>query len=214
MNPFITANTAAASPGLVPEIQLYLATEITPLWRSCEKFLQRENIPPPFWALAWPGGQALSRYILDHPETVRGKRVLDFASGSGLVALACKKAGAVAVTANDVDPMAIVATSLNATLNGQELNVLHDNLIGRALPEVDVITAGDFCYEWPMAGYAMEWLRRLVGEGKTVLFADPGRPHAPLGGFIELFRIAVPTTRDVEDSETKSTGVFRLLADE
>lgn len=214
MGAFIMRNTQLAAPPLVPEISLYLANDVTPLWKATEEFLQKQNIPAPFWCFAWPGGQALARYILDNPESVRGKRVLDFASGSGLVAIAAKISGALSVTANDVDPLAIVSIGLNATHNKAALNVLHDNLVGKNLPDYDVLLAGDFCYEWPMAGYAVEWLRGQVAQGRRVLFADPGRPHAPRTGLQELARYAVATTTAVEDSDVKSTGVFNLLPSE
>jgi predicted nicotinamide N-methyase len=214
MSEFIEKITTVQARTLVPEIKLHLAMEISPLWKATEKFLEKENIPPPFWCFAWPGGQALARYVLDNPETVRGKRVLDFASGSGLVAFACKKAGAAKVIANDVDPLAIASIALNAKLNDVEVDVLHDNLVGHELSESDLIIAGDFCYEWPMAGYAMEWLRGEVAKGREVLFADPGRPHAPKTGLEEIARYAVPTSTEVEDSTVKSTGVFRLEAEE
>lgn len=209
---FIRAHTALAQPPLVPEISLYLASAITPLWRATEESFARQNIPPPFWSFAWPGGQAMARYILDNPDHVKNKRVFDFASGSGLIALAAKKAGASDVIANDVDPLAIVAMALNADANHLSITSLHQNMVHKALPDVDVIIAGDFCYEWPMAGYAIEWLRALVLEGKTVLFADPGRPHAPKDDIEELAIYDVPTTREVEDREVKETRVFRMLA--
>jgi predicted nicotinamide N-methyase len=214
MSAFIEKNAQRARPPMVPEIELYLVTEITPLWRATEKLLQRENIPPPFWGFAWPGGQALARTILEDHDIVRGKRVFDFASGSGLAALAAKKAGALSVTANDVDPMAIAAMGLNAHINKLDIEVRHDNLIGKSLKDFDIILAGDFCYEWPLAGYAVEWLRGEAAQGREVIFADPGRPHAPKTGIQELRRFQVPTSKEVEDSEVKSTGVFRLLSEE
>jgi predicted nicotinamide N-methyase len=214
MHAFIVENTLPQYPPLVPELNLYLVCEINPLWRATEALLAKQNIPPPFWCFAWPGGQALARYILDNPDTVRGKRVFDFASGSGLVALACKKAGAAHVTANDVDPIAITAIGMNAKLNNLDIEVLHDNRMGKPLPDYDVILAGDFCYEWPMAGYAVEWLRSEVAAGREVLFADPGRPHAPRTGIEEIARYTVPTTTEVEDSTSKSTGLFRLGPEE
>jgi predicted nicotinamide N-methyase len=186
---------------------------IDPLWRATEEVFQTKNIPPPFWAFAWPGGQALARYILDHPETVRGKRVFDFASGSGLVALAAKKAGAAEVTANDIDPVAIVAIAANAQENNLVLTTLHQNMLNADMAAYDVILAGDFCYEWPMAGYAVEWLRGCVAQGKTVFFADPGRPHAPRDGIAEVARYTISTTTDIEDSVQKVTMVYRLLAE-
>jgi predicted nicotinamide N-methyase len=211
---FIIENTALARPPLVPELQLWLASDITPLWKAVEKALDSRNIPAPFWSFAWAGGQALSRYILDHPETVRGKKVFDFATGSGLCALAAKLAGAKEVTANDIDPFAIVATGMNAEANNLQVLVAHEDNVGRALPQPDIILAGDFCYEWPMAGYAVEWMRSLVKQGKTVIFADPGRVYTPHEGTELLATYEVPTPRAIEDSDMKVTRVCRMLEEE
>jgi predicted nicotinamide N-methyase len=211
MGEFISSNAALSAPPLVPEIKLYLAREIDPLWRMTEEVFQTKNIPPPFWAFAWPGGQALARYILDHPQLVAGKRVFDFASGSGLVALAAKMAGAAEVTANDIDPVAIVALTLNAKSNDLVLTASHKNMINAPMEGYDIILAGDFCYEWPMAGYAIDWMRVQVSVGLGVYFADPGRPHAPLSGIEECANYRVPTSRDLEDSDQKIVKVFRLL---
>ncbi len=211
---FITARAPPAPVPLVPEFALHLAPVLNPVWEGAAQFLNRPDIPPPFWSIAWPGGQALARHVLDHPGLARGKRVLDFASGSGLVALAAKKAGAARVVANDVDPLAIAAIGLNSALNALEVEVRHDNLVGKGMEEFDLILAGDFCYEWPMAGYAVEWLRLEAAAGREVIFADPGRPHAPAHGREELARFTVPTSTETEDAPQKSAGVFRLLAGE
>lgn len=214
MRGFIKKNTAIAAPPLVPEIKLYLASDVTPIWKATEKFFETNNVPAPFWCFAWPGGQALSRYILDNPKIVRDKCVLDFASGSGIVAFAAKKAGATHVVASDVDPIALLALEMNAELNGVTVECAHANFMNTDLSAFDVILAGDFCYEWPMAGYAVEWLRAEVAKGRLVLFGDPGRPHAPRFGITKLGMYDVPTTKLVEDSDVKHTGVFRLLASE
>jgi|ERR1043166_2346467 predicted nicotinamide N-methyase len=210
---FIAEKAVRARPPLVPEIELYLCSDITPLWQAFEAELQAKAAPAPFWSYAWAGGQALSRYILDHPELVKGKRVFDFASGSGLVALAAKRAGAAAVSANDIDPFAIVAIGMNAQLNGLDLLLVHEDKVGAPLEDADVILAGDFCYEWPMAGYATEWLRGLAAH-KEVFIADPGRMHAPKDGLEKLAEFDVPADLSVEESTVKRTGVFRLLAEE
>jgi len=208
---FIRSHTVLAAPPLVPELSLYLASEITPLWRVTESLLAREDVPPPFWSFAWPGGQALARFILDNPGLVAGKRVFDFASGSGIVALAAKKAGAAEVIANDVDPVAIIAIAMNAAHNQLCISPLAKNCVHDSLAGFDLILAGDFCYEWPMAGYAVEWLRRLAGQGKTVLCADPGRAYLPLEGKEACGRYDVPTTTEVEDSTIKTTTIYRFL---
>lgn len=210
---FIAEKAVRLRPPLVPELELYLCSDITPLWQAFEAELQAKDAPAPFWSCAWPGGQALARYILDHADIVRGKRVFDFASGSGLVALAAKLAGAAEVSANDVDPFAMVAIGMNAKLNGLDLTLAHEDKVGAELNDAEVILAGDFCYEWPMAGYATEWLRGLALH-KTVLIADPGRMHLPRDGLEKLAEFEVPADLAVEDSTVKVTGVFRLLAEE
>ena len=149
---FILRHTRLQRPPHAPELQLHLAAEIEPIWRSTEEALQREGIDPPFWAFAWAGGQALARYLLDHPEEVRGRRVLDFATGSGLVAIAAMKAGASQATGADVDPFCAAAVALNAEANGVEVGFIGEDLLDAPAPEVDVICAGDICYEWPLAG--------------------------------------------------------------
>lgn len=211
---FITSNTSLIAPPAVPELKLHLATAFDPIWRMTEEMFASKNIPAPFWCVAWPGGQALARYLLDHPHMVAGKRVFDFASGSGLVALAAKRAGATHVIANDIDPVSMAAITLNAKANDLELIIEHKNRLNAPVEDADIILAGDFCYEWPMAGYAVEWMRGLVQAGKTVLFADPGRLYAPKEGIEELFSITIPTSRDVEDNDHKTVRVFRLLAAE
>lgn len=195
---FIRQNTAIAAPPLVPEIRLHLATEVTPIWQATEESLERNGLPPPFWAFAWAGGQALARYLLDHPETVAGREVLDFGSGSGLVAIAAAKAGAGRVTAADIDPFAAAAIALNAALNGAPVSVITDDLLDGDTRFWKLVTTGDICYEQPMAERAMRWLRRLAGRGSTVLLGDPGRAYLPAAGLCELARYDVPTSRELE----------------
>ncbi len=211
---FILNNTQLKNPPLLPEMKLYLSEVFNALWRVTETRFEAKNIPPPFWSFAWPGGQALARYVLDNPEIVRGKRVFDFASGSGLCAIAAKMSGAASVVANDVDPLSIVAVGMNAQANGVDVDVLHDNKINRDLPDIDVILAGDFCYEWPMAGYAIEWLRAQIKQGKTVLLADPGRNYLPKEGLEKLAEYDIATPLEVEDSEIKHTTIYKLLVEE
>ena len=147
---FVLANTAIAAAPLVPEIRLHLATEVTPLWQATETELAQSGLEPPFWAFAWPGGQALARYVLDRPQLVRNKRVLDIAAGSGLAAIAAAKAGAAQVVANEIDDFAAVALALNAALNGVAVEVSRHDLLGGAADPFDVVLAGDVCYERPM----------------------------------------------------------------
>lgn len=212
---FIRARTAIVTAPLAPEIRLHLATEVTPLWQATEAELDASGLPPPYWAFAWPGGQALSRYVLDNPGLVRGKRVLDFAAGSGIAALAAQRAGAAHVTASDLDAFAIAAMRLNAALNhigDDDVNfVLSDaDVSNDSAATWDVILAGDVCYERPMAEKILPWLTRQVETGTIVLIADPGRAYLPKEGLTELARYTVPTSLDLEDRDTRETRVLRL----
>lgn len=207
---FIRAQTALTAPPLVPEIRLHLASEVTPLWRATEASLASKDVPPPYWAFAWPGGQALARYVLDHPAIVGGRRVLDFAAGSGLVALAAARAGAAAVTAADIDDFAAAAIRLNAAANGLSIPVATGDLTN-AESAWDVVLAGDVCYEQPMAGRTTAWLRRLATAGVTVLLGDPGRSYRPTDGLVELARYQVPTSLDLETRTLSETVVWRVL---
>jgi predicted nicotinamide N-methyase len=205
---FIRANAKVTRPPIVPEIELYLASEVVPLWNKTEE-IGTANLPPPYWAFAWPGGQALARYLLDHPETVKGRRVLDFGAGSGLVAIAAAKAGAFA-TAADIDPLSIAAIALNAGLNRVTVATIEDDVIGR--PSAwDAVLLGDMCYERPLAERLLEWLEVLARQGTEVLLGDPGRSYFPPSGMARLATYSVPTTRDLEDREVRATSVYRLL---
>jgi len=205
---FILAHARLQQPPHTPEIQLYLATEIEPIWRSTEEALGEEGVDPPFWAFAWAGGQALARYLLDHPEEVRGRRVLDFATGSGLVAIAAMKAGAASVLAADIDPFCAAAVALNAEANGVEVAFTADNLLDADPPAVELICAGDICYEWPLASRVIDWLRAAHAAGARVLLGDPGRAYLPREGLTLLAMYEVQTTRELEDREVRKTGVF------
>ncbi|HEX7969477.1 MAG TPA: 50S ribosomal protein L11 methyltransferase [Stellaceae bacterium] len=209
---FIRANTAIAAAPLVPEIRLHLAGEITPLWHATEATLARDQLPPPYWAFAWAGGQTLARYILDHPEIVAGKRVLDFGAGSGLLALAAAKAGAAAVTAAEIDPFAAAAIALNGALNGVEVSIETTDVIGRRPALWQVVLVGDMCYERPLAERLTAWLRMLAAEGVVVLLGDPGRNYLPKDGLVPLARYTVPTPLDLEDRATREGVVWRLTA--
>jgi len=207
---FIRANTAIASPPLVPEIRLHLASEITPLWQATEATLARDQLPPPYWAFAWAGGQALARHVLDHPALVRGKRVLDFGAGSGLLALAAAKAGASMVTAAEIDPFAAAAIALNAALNRVEVGVETADVIGDTATPWQVVLVGDMCYERPLAERLTMWLRRLAADGTLVLLGDPGRNYLPKVGLTALARYTVPTPLDLEDRTARDGVVWRL----
>ena len=208
---FVRDNTRIEAPPLVPEIRLRLATEVTPIWQATEETLARHGLPPPFWAFAWAGGQALARYLLDHAQGVAGREVLDFGSGSGLVAIAAARAGAARVTAAEIDPFAAAAIAANAALNGVEIAVVTDDLLLASEPRWPVVTAGDVCYEQPMAAAVTEWLRRRARAGSDVFLADPGRAYRPEEGLAELARYEVPTTRELEDREVRETIVWRVL---
>ncbi|HTC84136.1 MAG TPA: methyltransferase [Rhizomicrobium sp.] len=203
---FIKANATLMAPPLVPEINLHLASEVVPLWRATEEELARIGLPPPYWAFAWAGGQALARYVLDHPEIVRGKRVLDIGAGSGLVGLAALKSGAAEVLAADIDAFACAAIRLNATANDCILTVTQDDLIGEP-GAWDVILVGDLFYERPLAERLLAWLEPL---GTPAMLGDPGRNYFPKSSVEKLASYSVQTTRDLEDREIRETGVYRL----
>jgi predicted nicotinamide N-methyase len=207
---FIRAQTAIVAPPLTPEIRLHLATEITPIWQATEATLEANNLPPPYWAFAWPGGQALTRFLMDQRQWIAGKRVLDFAAGSGLSAIGAAMAGAERAIANEIDDFAAEAIALNAELNKMPVEVLRHDLIGRH-EGWDVVLAGDVCYEKPMADRVIPWLRDLAGSGVTVLMGDPGRAYLPAQGLVEVGRYDVPTTKELEDRELRQTRVLRLM---
>ena len=209
---FIRRNTAIAAPPLVPEIRLHLATEITPIWQASEDSLARGAVPPPFWAFAWAGGQALARYLLDHPEAVAGRAVLDFGSGSGLVAIAAAKAGAGQVLAADIDHFAAAAIAANAALNNVAVEATTLDIVGTTDPHWKIITAGDVCYEREMAARAIAWLRSLAAGGALVLLGDPGRAYLPDHGLVERARYRVPTSRELEDRDWRDGIVWEVLA--
>jgi predicted nicotinamide N-methyase len=208
---FIRRNTAITAAPLVPEIRLHLATEITPIWQATEESLARSGLPPPFWAFAWAGGQALARYLLDHPEQVAGRTVLDFGAGSGLVAIAAAKAGAEFVLAAEIDHFAAAAIAANAVLNEVAVTVTTADVIGTADPRWAVITAGDVCYEQPMADRVTAWLRVLAAFGSLVLLGDPGRAYLPAEGLRERARYLVPTSLEIEDRETRDGVAWEVL---
>jgi predicted nicotinamide N-methyase len=205
---FILANTRLQSPPHTPELSLHLADEITPIWRMTEEALEEIGLPPPFWAFAWAGGQALARYILDAPQTVAGQRVIDFASGSGIVAVAAARAGARSVLAADIDGFCGAALALNAEANGVTADFTDKDLLDGPPPEADVILAGDICYEKPLATRVMAWLEAGARRGAQVLIGDPGRSYFPREGLVRLAEYQVPTTRELEDMEVKRTAVW------
>jgi predicted nicotinamide N-methyase len=206
---FIRAQTTIATSALVPEIPLHLATEITPIWQATEAWLGEQGIEPPFWAFAWPGSQAMARLLLDEPARVAGRRVLDFAAGCGLAAIAAAKAGAALVEAAEIDPMAVAATRLNAALNGVAVTALDGDVVGTP-GRWDLILAGDVCYEAPMTAHILPWLRSLAAAGAEVWIADPGRGYLPREGLAPIARYPVQTTRELEDREVRDVTIARL----
>jgi predicted nicotinamide N-methyase len=207
---FVRANTRLRPVPLVPEILLHVADEAVPLWQKTEEELGELGLSAPFWAFAWAGGQALARYILDNPALVAGKRVLDFASGSGLVAIAAAKSGARAVEACEIDAFAVTAIALNAEANGANVQAILSDLIGRD-EGWDVVLAADVCYEREMAARALDWLASLAARGAEVRIGDPGRTYLPKERLERIAEYRVPVTRELEDGEIKNTGVWRLL---
>jgi len=206
---FILANTALTRPPHVPEIVLHLADEAHDLWLKTEEQLEDIGLPPPFWAFAWAGGQGLARFILDHPEIVRDRVVLDFASGSGLVGIAALKAGAKTLTAADIDPFCAAAIALNAEANGVTLDAVIVNLIG-CDEGWDVVLAGDVFYDQAFAQRLMPWFEQLAARGATVLVGDPGRSYLPKERLRACATYEVPVTRALEDAEVKRTTVWAL----
>jgi predicted nicotinamide N-methyase len=202
--------TAIGAPPIVPEIRLHLATEVTPLWEATEATLAKADLPPPFWAFAWLGGQALARYILDNPGTVAGKRVLDFAAGGGIGAIAAAKAGASRILAAEIDPFAMAALRLNAALNAVAFDRVDADLVGTPV-NAEVILAGDVCYERPMAIRVTSWLRECARGGALVLIGDPGRNYLPKEVLEPLARYAIPTSSELEDRPVRDTTVFRII---
>lgn len=207
---FIRANTRVLAPPLVPEIVLHLAEESLPIWQKTEEELGEMNVPPPYWAFAWAGGQALARYILDHPAPLEGRRVLDLGSGSGLTAIAAMKVGAAAVLASDIDRMALAAIHLNAALNGVDLATTADDLLACPPVPYDVVLVGDLFYERGLAELVTRFIEQAAAQGALVLIGDPQRNYFPKDRFVAAAEYHVPVTRELEDAEIKRTSVWRL----
>jgi predicted nicotinamide N-methyase len=210
---FIRANTALETPSMVPEFKLWLATEYVPIWQATEAWMEEQNIDPPYWAFCWPGGQAIARYLLDHPAEVRGKRVVDFAAGSGVSSMAAARAGASSVIANDIDALSLVAARLNAQANDLVVEVSAEDWLatGGGKPEADVVIAGDVCYEREMSQRALAWLRSHANAGRLVLLGDPGRNYFSAQGLEERARYEIPTSLQLENRGMRETVVWRVL---
>jgi predicted nicotinamide N-methyase len=207
---FITANTSRLAPPLVPEIELYLAEESIPIWQKTEEELGEMNVPPPFWAFAWAGGQALARYLLDNAESVSGKRVLDLGCGSGLTAIAAMRSGAVSVLAADIDGYALEATRLNAEANCVEVETTQSDLLGTPPGDFEVILVGDLFYERQLADRVLAYIEAATNKGAIALIGDPQRNYFPRDRFQRLADYQVRVTRELEDAEIKRTAVWKL----
>ena len=203
---------------MLPEIRLYLARDAFGLWERIEQDTGQQQLPPPFWAFPWAGGQALARYLLDHPGQVRGRAVLDLASGSGLVAIAAATAGAASVTPSETDPLAAAAITLNARVNRVRLQPTVGDMLGAAPPglasadvaSADVVLAGDAFYDRGMASLMLPFLERARQAGALVLVGDPGRAYLPRDRFDQVTAYDVPVERVIEDADVKPTTVWRL----
>lgn len=206
---FIRANTRVSAPPHVPEVRLHLADDAVDLWRLTEEELGKLGLPPPFWAFAWAGGQALARHVLDNPRIVAGRRVMDVASGSGLVAIAAMLAGARSALAVDIDPFAAPAAAMNAALNDVAIATGDADPIG-APTDAEVVLVGDLFYDRDLAPPLLAWLRALSAQGRTVLVGDPGRTYLPKDALDRVALYEVPVLRALEDAEVKRTGVWRL----
>ncbi|HXQ45382.1 MAG TPA: methyltransferase [Caulobacteraceae bacterium] len=205
---FILAHTRLQHPPHTPELDLYLADEVTPIWRLTEEELGQMGLPPPFWAFAWAGGQALARYLLDHPFEAKRRSVFDLGTGSGIVAIAAAKVGARAVNGCDLDPFSAAAVALNAGANDVVVGFARRDGLESDPPDAEVICAADVCYEQPLADRAIAWLRTAHERGARVLLGDPGRTYFPKSGLVKLAEYQVPTTRELEDAEVKRTAVW------
>ena len=208
---FIRDNTRRLAPPLVPEIELHLAEESLPIWRKTEEELGEMNVPPPYWAFAWAGGQALARHLLDHSGLVAGKSVVDLGSGSGLTAIASMRAGASHVLAADVDQVSLEAVLLNAEANGVTVATTAEDLLARAPdPAWQVVLVGDLFYERTLADRVTAYIEAAARQGALVLIGDPGRSYFPKVRFTKAADYKVKVTRELEDAEIKNTAVWSL----
>ena len=206
---FVRANTRLSPVPFVPELLLHQADEPIELWERTEAAGPEQ--PPPFWAFAWAGGQALARHILDDPELVAGRAVLDLATGSGLVAVAAARAGARVVTANDIDPLSLAAAQANAEANGVRIQTVEDDLLEIGYPDADVILAGDVFYSREMGGRVLPFLRKAAGRGALVLVGDPGRAYLPTDGLVLRQTYDVPVVESLESVPERRTSVWQVF---
>jgi predicted nicotinamide N-methyase len=208
--PFIAANTMLIAPPHVPEIRLHLAEESLPIWQKTEEELGEMNVPPPFWAFAWAGGQALARYLLDTPNEVAGRTVLDLGTGSGLTAIAAMKAGATSVLASDIDRMALASARLNAAANGVAIDTTEEDLLLDLPDSFGAVLVGDLFYERELAERVLAFIAAAQAKGARVLVGDPQRSYFPKDRFALVAEYQVPVTRELEDALVKKTAVWAL----
>ncbi len=208
---FVREHTRLRPVPAVPELLLHQADEPIELWERTEHGSGAEQ-PPPFWAFAWAGGQALARHLLDEPALVAGRRVLDLATGSGLVAVAAARAGAAQVTANDIDALSLAAAAANAAANGVPLTLAEGDLLDGPADGYDVVLAGDVCYSREMTGRVMPYLRRAAAAGALVLLGDPGRAYLPKDGLVARAAYDVPVTEALESTTVRHTTVWQVTA--
>lgn len=206
----VRTRTAPGPVALAPELSLWQATDLTPLWYATSAELQRYDASP-FWAFPWAGGQALARHLLDHPELARGRQVLDFATGSGLVGIAAARAGAARVVGTDVAPFCEAVVPMNAALNGVTIELRLEDLLGGPLEGFGLVLAGDVFYQQPLASRALAWFRGLAARGVTVLAGDPGRLYSPREGVRDLASYDVPVSQEIEDRPVMRTWVLEVL---
>ncbi|MEM8664868.1 MAG: 50S ribosomal protein L11 methyltransferase [Pseudomonadota bacterium] len=206
---FVLANTVLGAPSLVPEIRLYLADEALPLWQKTEAELEEDGLPPPFWAFAWAGGQALARHVLDHPALVAGRKVLDLGAGGGIGAIAACRAGARAVVAAEIDPFAVTALALNAAANDTAVETIAADILD-GTTDAEVVLAGDLFYERNLAKRTLGFLGTARARGAEVLIGDPNRTYLPKHALVPVATYRVPTPRALEDSDIKRTTVWTL----
>jgi predicted nicotinamide N-methyase len=208
---FIQANARLLTVPLVPEVRLHLAEESMPIWQKTEEELGQMNVPPPYWAFAWAGGQALARYLLDNPAVVAGRRVVDLGAGSGLASIAAMKAGAASALAADIDRYALVAVGLNAEANGVAVETTDADLLSDAPDDFGVVLVGDMFYERALAERALAFIEAARKKGAEVEVGDPRRSYFPNDRFRAVAEYSVPVTRDLEDMEIKHTAVWQLV---
>lgn len=207
---FIRDNTKLLSPPLVPEIKLHLAEESLPIWQKTEEELGEMNVPPPYWAFAWAGGQALARYLLDNPSIAGDETVLDLGSGSGLTAIAARMAGAQSALATDVDGVALIAVGMNAGANNVVIEITAEDVLDGGPGAAGLVLAGDLFYERALSTRMLTFIDACTKAGAVVLVGDPQRSYFPRDRFEAVAEYRVPVTRELEDAEIKNAAVWRL----